>query len=74
MLLEAFRQLHFRNGDMFQTIGASTRLAVEMHVQVIICLGIMTATTQLIAHAVATVLNDMHQMVLLEQCQGTKDT
>lgn len=56
---------------MFQTIGASTPLAVEMHVQVIVRLGIV-AVAQLIAHTVATVLNDMYQMVLLKQSQGAK--
>ena len=56
MLLEAFRQVYFRNGDMFQTVGATTHFAIEMHVQVVVRLGIVTATTQLIAHTIASIL------------------
>ena len=71
-LLKAFRQFYLRNSDMFQTVSLSTLLAVEMHMQVIVRLSIMTATTQFIAHSVATILNDMHQMVLLKQSQGAE--
>ena len=72
MLLEAFRQVYFRNGDMFQTVGATTHFTIEMHVQVVVRLGIVTATTQLIAHAIASILYHMHQMVLLKQSQGAE--
>ena len=58
---------------MFQTIGASTPLAEEMHVQVVVGIGIVTVA-QLVAYAVATVLDDVHQMVFLEQCQSPEHT
>ena len=48
-------------------------LAIEMHMEVIIVVGIMTAA-QLVAHTIATVLNDMYQMVLAEKSQGTEHT
>ena len=57
---------------MFQTVGPTAFLTIEMHMQVVVCLGIMTATAQLIAHSVASILNDMHQVVLLKQSQGAK--
>ena len=39
-------------------------LAVEMHMLVIIVLMAVVTVTQLVAHPVAAILYDMHQMVI----------
>ena len=65
-LFEAFGQCHLRNRDIFQTVGSSTAFTEEMHMQVFVCLAVV-AVTQLVAHTVATILDNMHQTVLFEQ-------
>ena len=43
-----------------------------MYVLVVIVIMAVVTETELIAYTVATVLDDMYQMVLLEQSQGAK--
>ena len=45
-------------------------LAVEMYVLVVIVIMAVVTETELIAYTVATVLDDMHQMMLTEERQG----
>ena len=53
-------------GDAERTVTAFT---VEVNVLVVILVVAVVAVAQLVTHAVATVLDDMNQMVLAEQRQ-----
>ena len=69
---EPLRQVDTRHRDMVQTVGLLTSLAIEMDVQVVVN-TVMAAMTQLIAHSVTTILNDVYQVVFAEQRQRTED-
>ena len=48
-------------------------LAIEVHMLVVVAVVTVVTMTKLIAHAVATVLDDVHQVVLAEKGERTKD-
>ena len=49
-----------------------TTFAIEMHMLVVIMLMITMTMTKFIAHAIATIFNDVYQMVLTEKSQRSK--
>ena len=57
------------DGGVVQTEGAVAALAVEVYVLVVVLGVAVVAVAQLVAHAVAAVLDDVYQMVLAEQRQ-----
>ena len=69
---EAVRNIDLGHGDVRQAEGAVTLLAEEVNMQVII-LVVAMAVAEFIAHAVTTILYDMHQMMLTEESERTKD-
>ena len=68
----ARRQLNGGDGHVGETEGAMAALAVEVNVLVVILDVAVVAVAQLVAHAVAAVLNDMHKVVFAKQRQGTE--
>ena len=71
--LVAGRKRDGRDGSVGQTERAVAALAVEVDVLVVVIGVAVVAVAQLVAHAVATILDDMHQMVFAEQRQRTED-
>lgn len=69
---ETLGQIDAWHRDMVETVGLLTPFAIEMDVQVVVN-TVMVAMTQLIAHAVTTILNDVYQVVFAEQRQRTED-
>ena len=69
---EAVRDIDLGHGDVRQAEGAVTLLAEEVNMQVII-LVVAMAVAEFIAHAVTAILYDMHQMMLTEESERTKD-
>ena len=69
---ETLGQVDAWHRDMVETVGLLTPFAIEMDVQVVVN-TVMAAMTQLIAHAVTTILNDVYQVVFTEQRQRTED-
>jgi hypothetical protein len=63
-----------RNGNVGQTKGAMAALAVEMYMLIVVGIVAIVAVTELIAYTIATIFDDMHQVVLTEEGKGTEDT
>ena len=61
------------DGHVVQTEGAMTALTIEMHMLVVVIVVTMVAVAEFIAHAVAAILDDVHQMVLAEEGERTED-
>ena len=61
------------DGGVAQAEGAMAALAIEVHMLVVVAVVTVVTMTKLIAHAVATVLDDVHQVVLAEKGERTKD-
>ena len=51
---------------MVQTVGLLTLLAVEVDVQVVVDIVVM-AVAKLVAYPVASILNDVYQMLFAKQ-------
>ena len=64
LYMESFGIVHCGNGGVFKAECAVTHFAMEMNVAVIICVAVGVA--QLVAYALAAVINLMEQVVLLE--------
>ena len=71
-LLEAFRQRYLRHVRIVETVGLLALFAIEMGVYVLIVV-VVVAVTELIAHAVAAVLEDVNEVVLSKQRQRAED-
>jgi hypothetical protein len=69
--VETIGDVNRRNGCLLKAIGAMALLAEEMHMEVVILMVTM-AVAEFIAHAVAAVLYDVHQMMLTEEGECTK--
>ena len=67
-----FGQLNLRNGKFFKANGLTTSFAVEMNMHVVVN-GMVVAVAKFITHTF-TVFKHMHEMLLLEECQGAKDS
>ena len=70
--LESGGIVHLWYREVLQTECAVTHLTMEMYVAVIICVAMGVA--QLIAYALATVINLMEQVVLLKECECAEYT
>ena len=69
---ETVREFHLRDRNLPKAESAVAHLAVEMHVTVII--GLPLGVTELIADAIATVIDPVEQMVLIEKSQSTENS
>ena len=69
---ETVRESHLRDGNLPKAESAVAYFAVEMHVTVII--GFTFSVTELIADAIATVIDPVEQMVLIEKSQSTENS
>ena len=69
---ETVRESHLRDGQILKAESAVAYFAVEMHVSVII--GLTFGVTEFIADALATVINPVEQMVLIEKSQSTENS
>ena len=72
--LVALGQLDGGNRDVVDAERAVARFAVEVYVLVVVVLVAVVAQAEFVAHAVAAVLDDVYQVVLAEQRQGTEYT
>ena len=68
MELVALRKMNSRNGNFGYAEGALASFAEEVYMLIIVVLMAIVAVAQLVAYTVGTILNDMNQMVLAEQC------
>ena len=69
MQLVARRQDDRGDGHIGQAEGAVAALAVEVYVLVVVLGMAVVAVSEFVAHAVAAVLDDVHQVVFAEQRQ-----
>ncbi len=67
-------QLDAGYGDVIDAERAVAGFAVEVYVLVVIVLVAVVAQAEFVAHAVTAVLDDMYQVVLTEQRQGSEYT
>ena len=62
------------DGGVAQAEGAMTALAIEVHMLVVVAVVTVVTMTELIAHAVAAILDDVYQVVLTKNSKCTEDT
>lgn len=67
--LEAFGQFNWRDGMVFEADDGTTMQAMEMHMHVVVFLMVKAATE--FKAGIFRVFQDMHEMVILEECQRT---
>ena len=69
----AWRKCYSRNGYVRKTKRAMTLLTIEMYMLIVV--GIMPIMTmaKFITHAIATILKDVDQPMLSEECEGSEN-
>ena len=72
VLLESRRQLYLRQFYPIQAIRLLTFFAIEMGMQVIVVVIVMTMA-EFVASTVACTLDGVYQVVLAEKRKGTED-
>ena len=70
----AVGQADGRDGRGWQAECALATLAKEVYVLVVVLLMVVVAVAQLVAHAVAAILNNMDKVMLAEERQGPEHT
>jgi len=68
MELVALRKMNSRNGNFGYAEGTLAPFTEEVYMLIIVVLMAIVAVAQLVAYTVGTILNDMNQMMLAEQC------
>lgn len=71
MLHISFWQCHFRHRNLVKAECATTPLAMEMEVQVVIHVLVM-ASTQLVTDTTA-ILDGMDEMAIVKECHGSEN-
>ena len=71
-LLKALGQLNLRHIGIVETEGLLTSLTEEVRMLVVVVL-VVVAVAELITHTLAAALDDMHEVMLAKEGQGTED-
>ena len=71
-MLKALGQLNLRHIGIVETERLLTSLTEEVRMLVVVVL-VVVAVAELIAHTLAAALDDMHEVMLAEEGQGTED-
>lgn len=69
----AWRKCDSRNGDVRKTKRAMAMLTIEMHMLVVVGIMPIMTMTKFITHPIATILKDVDQPMLSEECEGSEN-